>query len=135
MKDQEIQKDQEVQREPYSPQVTIEEVEKTFVFNNAPTPDQVKLCGHIEMWGKALCVEIASVVPEGKEQTIAINNVLAAVIWCRHAIQRQPTIELVSSDPVPEMRIGTPCSCVGKPGEPGPAGESGPACTCSGSPA
>jgi hypothetical protein len=80
-------------REPYTPQATIEEIEKTFVFNNAPTPDQMKMCQHIECWGKALSIEIASLVPEGKEQTMAINNVLAAIVWCRHAICRQPTIE------------------------------------------
>jgi len=92
-------------REPYSPQAAIEEVEQTFVFNNAPTEDQVKLAQHIETWGKALSIEIASVVPEGKEKTIAINNVLAAVVWCRHAIFRQPTIEMVSTGPVPDMKL------------------------------
>jgi hypothetical protein len=91
-------------REPHSPQAIIEEVEQTFVFNNSPTTDQVKLCQHIESWGKAFSIEIASLVPESKEQTMAINNVLAAVVWCRHAILRQPTIEFVSTGLVPEMK-------------------------------
>jgi len=93
-------------REPYSPQAAIEEIENAFVFNNSPTENQVKLCQHVEAWGKALSIEIASLVPEGKEKTMAINNVLAAVVWCRHAICRQPTIEFVSTGPVPEMSLG-----------------------------
>jgi hypothetical protein len=102
-------KDQEIPlREPHSPQVVIEEVEQTFVFNNAPTENQVKLCQHIEAWGKAFSIEIASLVPEVKEQTMAINNVLSAVVWCRHAILRQPTIEFVSTGPVPQMHIKPP---------------------------
>jgi hypothetical protein len=80
-------------REPYSPRAVLEDIEQTFVFNNAPTPDQVKQCEHIEGWAKVLSLEIATQVPEGKEKTMAINNVLAAVVWCRHAIFRQPTIE------------------------------------------
>jgi len=108
-------KSQEVQREPYSPQAAIEEVEETFVFNNAPTDQQVKLCQHVESWGKALAIEIVSVVPEGKERLIALNNVQSAVMWCRQAIQRQPTIEFVATGPVPEMQLGhegcTGCGC------------------------
>ena len=80
-------------REPYSPENAIREVEEAFVFNNTPTEHQVMRCQHIEKWGRSLAIEIASVVPEGKEKTIAINNVLAAVVWCRHAILLQPTIE------------------------------------------
>jgi hypothetical protein len=96
---------QEVSREPYSPQVVIEEIEKTFVFPTTQTEHQMKLCQHVEAWGKALAIEIASVVPEGKEQIVAINNVVSAVMWCRHAIMRQPTIEFVSTGPVPEMKL------------------------------
>lgn len=88
-------------REPYSPQAAIEDVESNFVFNNAPTEHQVKLCQHIEAFGKAMAIEIASLVPEGKEQTVAINNVLSAVMWCRHGIMRQPTIELVATSTPP----------------------------------
>lgn len=94
-------------REPYSPEASIREVEDAFVFSNHPTEHQIKLCQHIETWGKALAVEIASLVPEGKEQTVAINNVLSAVMWCRHGIMKQPTIEFVATGPVPEMQIPT----------------------------
>lgn len=92
-------------REPISPETAIRDVEDAFVFNNQPTEHQVKLCQHIESWGKALAIEIASLVPEGKEQTVAINNVLSAVMWCRHGIMRQPTIEFVATGPVPEMTL------------------------------
>jgi hypothetical protein len=92
-------------REPYSPKAAIEEVEQTFVFNNEPTDDQLKMCRRIEIWGSQLAVVIAAVVPEGKSQMVAINNVQSAVLWARHGIINQPTVELISTVPVPEMKL------------------------------
>lgn len=118
-----MSKSQEVERKPYNPQDVVNEINESFSFSTDLTEDQKRLCLHIEAFGRAMATEIAHTVPEGREQIIAINNILAAVMWSRHAIIKQPQIVLVATDPVPEMRIGQ----VGDVGVCGcPAGEQGP---------
>jgi len=90
-----MNKDTEVNREPLDPDAGIHEVEEAFVFNdNAPTQAQKAMCEHIEAYARGLAFEIATMVPEGKHRTVAINNVLGAVLWARQGILTARLVEV-----------------------------------------
>ena len=90
-----MNKDTEVNREPLDPEAGIQEVEDAFVFNNQPpSTAQRTMCEHVETYARRLAFEIATVVPEGKHRTVAINNVLGAVLWARQGILTAREIEI-----------------------------------------
>lgn len=89
-------KDEQVNREPLDPAAVLLEIEEVFTFNPPLTPEQVIACQQIQDACKHLAQGIAKLVPEGKEQTIAVNNLLATALWARHGItRRQVTVVAV----------------------------------------
>jgi hypothetical protein len=89
-------KDEQVNRDPVDPAAVALEIEEIFTFNPPLTPDQLTACQQIQDACKHLAHGIAKLVPEGKEQTIAINNLLATALWARHGItRRQVTVGAV----------------------------------------
>lgn len=89
-------KDEQVNREPLDPAAIALEIEEVFTFNPPLTPDQLHACQQIQEACKHLAHGIAKLVPEGKEQTVAINNLLATALWARHGItRRQVTVGAV----------------------------------------
>lgn len=89
-------KDEQVIREPLDPAAVLLEIEEVFTFNPPLTPEQLTACQQIQEACKNLAKGIAKLVPEGKEQTVAINNLLATALWARHGItRRQVTVGAV----------------------------------------
>jgi len=96
---------QEVTREPLDIAALVCETEREFQFTNGPLNEtQLAACNHIEAFGRGMAQEIATVVPEGKERTIAINAVLTAVLWARQGITRR-CVEVVATLPVPKDQV------------------------------
>jgi wyosine [tRNA(Phe)-imidazoG37] synthetase (radical SAM superfamily) len=89
-------KDEQVIRPPLDPEALFLEIEEVFTFNPPLTPEQQQACQIISQSCKNLAQGIAKLVPEGKEQTVAINNLLATALWARHGItRRQVTVGAV----------------------------------------
>jgi hypothetical protein len=108
----------EVQRESWTPEKDIKEVEDTFQFNNKLTPAQETTVKHVEDWGRAFALELAAVLPEGPPKQVAINSVMSAVLWAKHSLTHR-SVEVVSTG----IR-GCPA---GEPGELGEDGDTRPA--------
>jgi hypothetical protein len=85
-------KDEIVDRPPLNPEELTREIEEVFSFNPPLTVDQNHACQQIQNACKTLAHGILNLVPEGKEQTIAINQLLAAALWARHGICRRSII-------------------------------------------
>lgn len=86
----------EVTREAVNLADAVREVEQEFQFSSTPlTNAQAAACNHIEAFGRGMAQDIATMVPPGKEQTIAVNAVLTAVLWARQGITKR-TIEMVA---------------------------------------
>ena len=85
-----MSKNEEVQREAWSPEKDIMAVEEQFQFNN-PTEEQQKVLGHIERWGRTFAAELASLLPEGTAKQVAINNVMGAILWSKQSLTHRFT--------------------------------------------
>lgn len=85
-------KDEIADRPPLDPEALALEIEEVFSFNPPLTVDQNHACQQIQNACKTLAHGILKLVPEGKEQTIAINQLLAAALWARHGICRRSII-------------------------------------------
>jgi hypothetical protein len=96
------EKDREVIREPLDPAVGAREVEEAFQFNNCPSEKQLKKCAHLEQYARGLAFEIAAVVPQGKFQTVAINNLLGALMWARQGILAECDVQFSTTGPGPD---------------------------------
>lgn len=107
-----MSKSQEVQREPWSVEKDITDVEERFQFNE-PTPAQKAVIAHIENWGKSFALELASLLPEGNAKQVAIGNVMSAVLWAKQSLTHR------------SVEIGV-CGCPA--GEKGAVGEPGQCC-------
>lgn len=82
-----------------------EEIERCFTYH-APTPDMLPKFQAIRDKAKELAYLIAQHVPDGKEQTIAINNIEAASMWANAGIARR-TIQMGVGEP-PTVEPGHP---------------------------
>ncbi len=87
-----IRTDTEVLREPVSVQEVQDEIDDVFTFNPPQTADNQSKCQNIQSLCKQLAYVIARDVPQGKEQTIAINSVLSAALYSNHGILRRQIV-------------------------------------------
>ncbi len=88
-----------VTREPVSLEDTLQEIDDVFVFNPPQTHENLNKCLSIQNACKNLANVIARDVPEGKEQTIAINNLLATALWANHGILRRQVMVVAINQP------------------------------------
>lgn len=109
-------------RPPVSVEQTKQEINDVFVFSVPISAQHTASCERIQKACKALAQAIAEEVPEGKEQTIAINNLLSTALFARHGITRRQVVVVAVVSP------DTPCS------EPAPVESAPAASTCSPSP-
>lgn len=89
----------EVSREPITPETIKAEIDDVFVFNSPLSSQNQASCERIQEACRTLAHAIAEEVPEGKDQTVAINNLLAAALWARHGITRRQ-VAVISASPV-----------------------------------
>jgi hypothetical protein len=88
-----------VTREPVSLEDTLQEIDDVFVFNPPQSQENLTKCLTIQNACKSLASLIARDVPEGKEQTIAINSLLATALWANHGILRRQVVVVAVSQP------------------------------------
>ena len=101
--------DETVDRKPLNLDELILEIDEVFTFRSPSTSKQQDSCQHIQSCCKALAMAIVEMVPEGKEQVIAVNNLLGAALWASHGItKRQVTI--VTVPPPPEWLKENPAA-------------------------
>lgn len=95
----------EVFRDPVDPQKTRQEIEDVFTFNAPHSKEHYASCQKIQTACKNLAQALIDEVPEGKEQTVAINNLLSAALFARHGITRRQvlmvSVAAPSEPPVP----------------------------------
>jgi hypothetical protein len=95
-----------VTRKPVTPEQVKQEIDDVFVFNPPISAQHAASCDRIQKACKELAQAIAEEVPEGKEQTIAINNLLSTALFTRHGITRRQVVvvAMVTPDtPSPEQ--------------------------------
>ena len=80
---------EQVNREPVDPAEIAAEIDEVFTFNSPQTTEQIEACRKIQASCKSLAHLISANVPEGKEQTIAVNSVLTAALWASQGITRR----------------------------------------------
>jgi hypothetical protein len=76
------------------------EIDDIFTFNAPLTQERQEACDKIQEACKHLAHTIAEALSDSKEQSIAINNVLAAALWVRHGITRRQIVMVAV--PVPD---------------------------------
>lgn len=89
----------EVSRPPVTPETLKAEIDDVFVFNPPLTRKNHASCERIQQACRELAHVIAEEVPEGKEQVIAINNLLATALWSRQGITRRQVLVIASASP------------------------------------
>jgi len=87
----------QVPREPFNPEQIKQEINDVFVFNPPLSAIHAATCKKIQNACKELAQLIADEVPEGKEQTMAINNLLAVALFARHGITRRQIVVMAVS--------------------------------------
>lgn len=95
----------QIEREPLNPEKIRQEIEDTFVFNPPLSSSSAAACAKIQNACKELALLIAYEVPEGKEQTIAVNNLLSVALFARQGITRRQIAVVVTApvqDTMPE---------------------------------
>lgn len=92
----------EVNREPVNLEKIKQEIDDVFIFKSPISNQHAESCQKIQNTCKALAQLIADEVPEGKEQTIAINNLLSAALFARHGITRRQVIMVAMAVPETE---------------------------------
>jgi hypothetical protein len=98
--------DSEVIRQPVVLDDIRQEIDDVFVFNPPMSLAHQQSCEKIQTASKALAQVIAEEVPVGKEQTIAINNLLSAVLFARHGItKRQVMMMAAAEEPLPPIPV------------------------------
>ena len=55
---------------------------------HAPTPEQVKVYEGLRDAGKQLAAHIMDVVPDSREQSLALTNLEQAIMWANAGIAR-----------------------------------------------
>lgn len=103
---------QAVNKDPAKAKVHME-IDDHFVFNVPLTQEALDTCLKVQTECASLAHLVADATPEGKEQTIAINNILAVALWAVQAITRRqviitpactsPQAILMEGQPTPEQ--------------------------------
>lgn len=95
--------DREVELRPNSIDEAKKEINESFVFGESALPGQAEACRSLEAQAHDLANSIAELVPEGKCRTVAINNILGALLWARHGILAQPVAQMGSQTDSPDV--------------------------------
>lgn len=82
-----------------------QEIQDVFVFNAPMSMEHLISCEKIQNACKALAQAIADEVPEGKERTIAINNLLSTALFARHGITRRQIHIGATEKPLPPIPV------------------------------
>jgi hypothetical protein len=89
----------------------VVELDEVFNFPGTLTAEQEAQCKEIESVCHVAAVIIGFHLPEGKEHTVAVNNILAAALWARYGIARRQPVILAAGAPkqitVPEQPPST----------------------------
>lgn len=96
-----MKKDEVANREPVSLEETLQDIDDVFVFNPPQTQDNLIKCERIQIACKSLAKLIAQDVPQGKEQTIAINNLLSTALFANHGILKRQIVLVAVGQPTP----------------------------------
>jgi hypothetical protein len=94
----------EVVREPLDLNKLKQEIDEVFTFQQPLTMAQLNSCLRVQFACRELAKTISEEVPEGKEQTIAINNLLSAALFASHGITRRQVIMGVVSTGIPQSQ-------------------------------
>jgi hypothetical protein len=78
--------DEAVVREPIDISAALMEVDETFTFHPPPDQSQTEKCRLVQNLCQQVAQVLVQIVPEGKEQTMAVNNLLAATLFACHGI-------------------------------------------------
>lgn len=102
---------EQVDRPPLDLEALHQEIDDVFTFGIPITPQQNSACQQIQSACKILAHDVLRLVPEGKEQVIAINNLLAVALWSRHGITRRSIIVAAGTPfeeaaPTPTIHLG-----------------------------
>jgi hypothetical protein len=92
-----------VYREPISPEQVKQDIDDVFVFNSPMSQEHATSCEKIQAACHQLARVIADEVPEGRERSIAINNLLAVALVSRHGITRRQVLVVGVASPSPEL--------------------------------
>lgn len=77
---------------------TDAEIERCFTYH-APTPEMLPQFQAIREKAKELAYLIKKLVPDGKEQIIAINNIESASMWSNAGIARRTILMGIGEPP------------------------------------
>lgn len=102
--------DAEVIREPLDLEEEHKEIDELFAIRNTATPDQLESCEIVQKACRLLAHVITKHVPEGKERTIAVNNILSAALMARHGITKKPVAVVSCSIPSNESSEEPPAA-------------------------
>lgn len=92
----------EVNREPaLTPQEINQEIDDTFTFNSPISIAHAQSCEKIHLACKSLAQLVVTEVPEGRERSIALNNILSAALFARHGFTKRQ-VALIAATPAPE---------------------------------
>lgn len=86
----------QVYREPISPEQIKQEINDTFTFNVPLSAEHATSCEKVQKACQSLADLIVQEVPEGRERTVAINNLLSAALFSRHGITRRQVVLMVA---------------------------------------
>lgn len=88
----------QIVREITDPEQVKRDIEDVFVFNAPQSREVEASCQKIQTAIKQLALAIVDEVPEGRERTIALNNLLSAALFSRHGLtKRQVAIIAVAA--------------------------------------
>lgn len=96
-----------VAREPVNLTEIQQEIEDVFVFRAPISQQHSESCQKIQQACKALSQLIVEEVPEGKERTIAVNNLLSVALFARHGITRRQVLiaPVMHAEDLPESEV------------------------------
>lgn len=100
----------QVNREPVNPEQTQQDIDDIFVFRAPISQEHSDSCQKVQQACKDLAKLIAQEVPEGKEQTIAINNLLSTALFARHGITKRQVLVMsaIPQEEMPPSEVVTP---------------------------
>ena len=94
-----MKQDELVVREPVSPEDVQQELDDVFLFQGSQTQENLTKCQEIQAACKNLALLITKHVPQGKEQTIAVNNLVSTALFATHGINRRQVVLVAVAAP------------------------------------
>jgi len=94
-----MKQDEVANREPISAEEVEQEVDDVFRFNPPQTQENLNKCKEIQAACKNLALLIIKHVPQGKEQVIAVNNLVSTALFACHGITRRQVVVVAVPNP------------------------------------